>query len=99
MISKSGKALKIVEEKDANDKQKKIKEVSTSTYRFSGKFLLKALTKLKNNKAQKEYYLTYLIEIAAKEKKPMEILSWSNPGEFLGVNDFWELSLAEKILL
>jgi bifunctional UDP-N-acetylglucosamine pyrophosphorylase / glucosamine-1-phosphate N-acetyltransferase len=96
--SSTTRALKIVEEKDASEKQRKIKEVACSIYRFSGKFLLKALPKLKNLNAQKEYYLTDLIEIAAREKKPLSILKWKDGSELRGVNDFWELSLAEKTL-
>lgn len=98
VVSKKGFAQKIIEEKDASEKIKKIKEVACSIYKFSGKFLVKHLSKIKNNNAQSEYYLTDLIEFASKGKTPLTLFNWEKIDELRGVNDFWEMACAEKTL-
>ncbi len=54
----NGKFVKIIEEKDLTEEQRKIKEANMGFYIFKGKKLLEALPKIKNDNAQKEYYLT-----------------------------------------
>ncbi|HET8707659.1 MAG TPA: NTP transferase domain-containing protein, partial [Pseudomonadales bacterium] len=54
----------IVEEKDAEPEQKKIKEVNTGVIAINGDLLHKWLPKLENNNSQKEYYLTDLVKFA-----------------------------------
>lgn len=93
----SGKVLKIVEEKDASPKEKKIREVGASIYLFDGKFLGASLPKLNTKNAQGEYYLTDLVAMGAKGRK-VSTLHWGNPEDVRGVNDLWELSLAERVL-
>lgn len=89
---------KIVEEKDAKPAQKKVREVAASIYTFRSDFLARALPKLTTNNSQGEYYLTDLISLGFKTKKKTSIFSWSNEEDVRGINDPWELSLAEKIL-
>lgn len=93
----SGKVLRIVEEKDASLKEKKINEVAVSIYLFDVKFLISSLPKLTTKNAQGEYYLTDLVALAAKSKKVSTLL-WDNPEDVRGVNDLWELSLVERAL-
>ncbi len=87
----------IIEEKDANPTQKKIQEVAASIYMFRADFLAKALPKLSTRNAQGEYYLTDLIALAFKAKKKMQIFTWKNEEDVRGINDPWELSMADKI--
>lgn len=96
----SGVVLKIVEEKDAGPRERAICEVAASTYLFESKFLSRALPKLTMKNAQGEYYLTDLIELAGKEKDAQKIstLTWANSDDLRGVNDLWELALAERVL-
>jgi UDP-N-acetylglucosamine diphosphorylase/glucosamine-1-phosphate N-acetyltransferase len=54
---------KIIEEKDCSVEQKKIKQINCGIYSFNTKILCKYLPCLSNNNAQKEYYLTDIIEI------------------------------------
>ncbi|MCD6449386.1 MAG: bifunctional UDP-N-acetylglucosamine diphosphorylase/glucosamine-1-phosphate N-acetyltransferase GlmU [Thermotogaceae bacterium] len=54
----TGKFIKIIEEKDLTEEQKKIKEANMGFYIFKGEKLLEVLPKIKNDNAQKEYYLT-----------------------------------------
>jgi bifunctional UDP-N-acetylglucosamine pyrophosphorylase/glucosamine-1-phosphate N-acetyltransferase len=95
---KTGPVLRITEEKDANAREKQIKEVATSIYLFQAAFLKYGLQKLSNKNAQGEYYLTDMIAQAARAKKKVDVLQWSSPEDLRGVNDPWELALARRIL-
>ncbi|MBL7714760.1 MAG: bifunctional UDP-N-acetylglucosamine diphosphorylase/glucosamine-1-phosphate N-acetyltransferase GlmU [Bdellovibrionales bacterium] len=90
---------KIVEEKDAGPKEKAIREVGMSFYLFEAAFLQKSLRGLKTANAQKEYYLTDVVTAAVKAKKKIDSLVWSNADDLLGINDFWELAAADRILM
>jgi len=85
----------IVEFRDANTKERAIREVNTGTYCFGATELRSALTKLKNNNAQGEYYLTDTLGILIREKKRVGAVVNERPDEFLGVNDTADLALAE----
>jgi bifunctional UDP-N-acetylglucosamine pyrophosphorylase/glucosamine-1-phosphate N-acetyltransferase len=78
-------------------KEKKITEVAVSIYLFDLKFLISGLPKLKTKNAQGEYYLTDLVALAAKSKKASARI-WDNADDVRGVNDLWELALAERVL-
>lgn len=95
---KSGPVLRIVEEKDATEREKPIHEVVLSIYTFQAAFLDLHLKHLKNNNAQGEYYLPDLVKIAAERKKKIVTLAWPEIEDVRGVNDPWELALAQKIL-
>ncbi len=56
--NEQGRFEKIVEEKDASEDQRQIREVNMSTYLFDRDALLWALSQLGNHNAQREYYLT-----------------------------------------
>jgi bifunctional UDP-N-acetylglucosamine pyrophosphorylase/glucosamine-1-phosphate N-acetyltransferase len=93
-----GPVLRIVEEKDANLREKAIKEVAVSIYTFQAAFLRYGLSRLSNKNAQGEYYLTDLIAQAAKAKKKTEVMVWDEPQDLRGINDPWELAQARRIL-
>ncbi|MEN3013593.1 MAG: bifunctional UDP-N-acetylglucosamine diphosphorylase/glucosamine-1-phosphate N-acetyltransferase GlmU [Endomicrobiia bacterium] len=78
----SKKFIEIVEEVDANDSQKKIKEINTGIYVFSLPVLWKALSKIKPDNKKKEYYLTD----AVKYLTTKNALLCSNSDELKGVN-------------
>ncbi len=88
----------IVEQKDADEQQKLIKEINTGTYCFDQKFLLQYLSALDTNNAQKEYYLTDLIKIANQHGLPVGGYVLPDFNESLGVNNRIQLSQAEAIL-
>ena len=60
-----GDVARIVEQADADEKTRQIREINAGTYWFSVDFLLRALQELQPNNAQGEYYLTDVIGIAA----------------------------------
>ena len=96
--TKKGDVVRIVEEKDASAREKLISEVGLSIYTFQAQFLATGVESLKNNNAQKEYYLTDLIQIASSKKRVIDTLVWENVDDVRGVNNPYELSQAGDIL-
>ena len=94
-----GNVLKIVEQKDATEEQKKIVEINTGIYCVDTKFLFSALGKVTNDNKQREYYLTDIVEIACREGQKVKSFIASDYIEVMGINTVEELSRAEKYLL
>lgn len=93
-----GNVKDIVEEKDASEKEKEIKEINAGIYCFDIEGLLDALKDIKPNNAQNEYYLTDVIKIMGdKGLKTGAVIAEDNT-EILGVNDRMELQLLTKVL-
>ncbi|MFX4281482.1 bifunctional UDP-N-acetylglucosamine diphosphorylase/glucosamine-1-phosphate N-acetyltransferase GlmU [Aliarcobacter butzleri] len=96
VIIENGNVKKIVEQKDASEDELKITTANAGIYQFETKFLLENLPKLDNNNAQKEYYITDLIEMAISQGKVLKPLV-VNEENFKGVNSKVELADAEVI--
>ena len=97
-IIRNGDAFaKIVEQKDANDEEKAVKEVNTGVYIFKAEALNKAFESLTNNNAQGEYYLTDTLEILLSAGKKIGGYAISDNDEIRGINDRVQLNEAEKI--
>ena len=99
ILRKNDSVTGIVEFKDANETQKKIKEINIGVYLFDFEFLTKALKKLKPENAQKEYYLTDVISFAVSEKKKIFGFKLKDNAEGLGVNTQEELSSLENFMM
>ena len=97
VVTNGSLVTKIVEEKDATDEQKLITLVNAGVYIFDTEFLNQNLLKLTNTNAQKEYYLTDLVEIAAQNNQATWIEV--DESEFKGVNSKIDLAGAEEIML
>lgn len=67
-----GRFLRIVEQKDASEEEKAIREINSGMYVFQSAVLSDSLFKITNRNAQKEYYLTDTIEIINSERKSSE---------------------------
>jgi bifunctional UDP-N-acetylglucosamine pyrophosphorylase/glucosamine-1-phosphate N-acetyltransferase len=93
----AGNAIKITEQKDATDEEKKIKEVFTGIMTVQGKLLIEALKEIKNNNAASEYYLTDLVEILSSKGVKINCIQ-ANPNEVVGANNKKELHELESIL-
>lgn len=93
----SGDVLKIVEEKDATEKERQITEVNTGIYCFSYNTLLENIDKVSNNNEQNEYYLTDVISllVSSGKKVTAEII---DSNQALGVNSRKDLSIVSKII-
>lgn len=90
--------LKIVEQKDATDEEKKINEINSGMYVFDAESLLYALEKLTPNNAQGEYYLTDTLEILLNAGKKIGGYIIDDNDEIRGINDRVQLNEAEKIM-
>lgn len=90
-----GNFLAIVEEKDATDEQRKIREVNMSTYIFNGPDLRIALNRLSNDNQQGEYYLTDTVAILRAAGKSVEALPVLQPCEALSINNREELEIVD----
>lgn len=88
----TNEVLKIVEEKDANDFEKKINEVNTGVYLCDSVELKNKLKNINNNNAQNEYYLTDIVSSGT-----YAFLA-EDENEFMGVNDRIQLSTASKFI-
>lgn len=98
IVKENGFVRAIVEEKEATQKIKKIKEVNAGVYCFNAKELFKALDKIDNNNEKGEYYLTDVIGIQVKENKKVQSFILEDSQEILGVNSKVELALANQVL-
>ncbi|QKF78779.1 bifunctional UDP-N-acetylglucosamine diphosphorylase/glucosamine-1-phosphate N-acetyltransferase GlmU [Arcobacter defluvii] len=96
VIIENGNVKKIVEQKDATPEELAITTANAGIYQFETKFLLENLPKLNNNNAQKEYYITDLVEMAISQGKVLKPLV-VNEENFKGVNSKVELADAEVI--
>ena len=88
--------IAIVEDKDANIDQQKIKEINTGIMVIPNANLHEWLPKLENKNSQKEYYLTDIVAIAAKAGEKIEAAHPSNNWEVLGVNSKIQLAALER---
>ncbi len=89
---------RIVEFKDCTDEQKKIREINTGIYCFHNQDLFKHLKELKNDNAQKEYYITDMVSILNQHGKKVKAVVLEDPKEAEGVNDKAELAQANRWL-
>ncbi len=88
----AGKLERIVEEKDANPDERKIREVNPGFYCFDARSLLEALKHLNTDNAQGEYYLTDVPALAIKNGARVGTLTLSTVEELMGINTRAELA-------
>jgi len=93
-----GSFYKIVEEKDADENQRKINEVNSGVYIVKSELLFKTLKELKNDNNQKEYYLTDIVQLYRQKNRKVEAFLIAEQQEIFGINSQQDLLEAEKIL-
>jgi bifunctional UDP-N-acetylglucosamine pyrophosphorylase / glucosamine-1-phosphate N-acetyltransferase len=91
-----GRVAAIVEQKDANEEQRRIHLVNTGMIAADAAALKRWLGALRNDNAQGEYYLTDVFALAAAEFDPAEIVLIAQPEECEGANDAWQLAQLER---
>ncbi len=91
------KVVGVVEEKDANARQRALREINTGIVVAPTKKLKAWLAKLQNNNAQKEYYLTDIVALATKERVPVTAVQADAAWETLGANSRGQLAELERI--
>ena len=91
-----GQIVRDVQYKDATPHELLIHECNPSVYCFKGAWLWSHLKNLKNNNAQKEYYLTDLIAAAIVEKISISSIA-IDPHEAVGISTKADLELAQNV--
>ena len=92
-----GSVKEIVEEKDADPLQKRIKEINSGVYCFDIEELVHALDYIKPNNVQSEYYLTDVIKIMNEKGLKTGAVIVEDNTEILGVNDRAQLELLTRV--
>lgn len=94
----SGDVQAIVEDRDADEEIRRIREVNAGTYCFQTEQLFAVVRKLDNANRQGEYYLTDCIARLRREGLRAAALRLDHPEEMLGVNDRVQLAAVERIM-
>ena len=96
IIMRDGLFERIVEERNANEEQKKINEINVGTYIIDGALLRRCIKNISNDNDQKEYYLT---DVFALAREQASITTYAIDEEsMIGINSKQQLAQAEKIL-
>lgn len=91
-IKRFEKGFEIVEQKDASVEDAKIEEVNSGLYIFKTKYLEDHIFKISSNNKAQEFYLTDTF----KREANVQPLMFEESLSFLGVNDLYQLSQAER---
>ena len=96
--AEDGSVTAIVEQKDATEEQRAVREVNSGVFAFDGAVLRDALTKLNSDNAQGELYITDVLEIAREGGHNVGAHVAADPDELSGVNDRVQLAAAGRML-
>jgi len=94
----SGKLLNTVEEKDASENERCIREVNAGVYVARRDFLFTALQEVKNDNRQGEYYLPDIIGIGLRRASKITTVQAEDSRQIMGINTREELARMEKTL-
>lgn len=97
LLSEGNTLAAIVEERDASEEQRKIDLCWAGLLLGEGEALFRLLDAVDNRNAKREYYLTSLVELAAREGLLSSVVE-GDSDEVRGVNSRAELAEAEEIL-
>jgi len=93
-----GNFTDIKEEKDANEKQKEIKEINSGIYIIDNLKLFEGLRTLKDDNAQGEYYLTDIFKYFIEKKYKIGAIPADNTFEIQGINTIEQLTEMENLI-
>ncbi|TXT21735.1 MAG: bifunctional UDP-N-acetylglucosamine pyrophosphorylase / Glucosamine-1-phosphate N-acetyltransferase [Planctomycetota bacterium] len=96
--SDSGDFLRIVEQKDTTPEEAAIREINTGCYAFDSRLLFRALTQIRPNNSQGEYYLTDVPAILKADGHRVIAAAKLTIEEALGVNTLEQLAEVETVL-
>jgi bifunctional UDP-N-acetylglucosamine pyrophosphorylase/glucosamine-1-phosphate N-acetyltransferase len=94
----TGNVARIVEHKDATAAEREIREVNAGFYAVRASRLADWLSRLKNDNAQREYYLTDIVGFASADGLPVLGVKVDDPLEVAGVNSKRELAMLERVV-
>ena len=93
-----GSFLKIVEQKDATEAERQLREINAGIYCFDSEKLFRALERVRPNNSQGEYYLTDVPGILRDDQEQVTIYQHNDAREVSGVNTRAELAEFENLL-
>ena len=91
--------MNVIEQKDASEEIKLIKEVNMGSYVFNGKLLKESFELLNNNNAQNEYYITDIPKIIIEKGYTSGVYTVKDVSEVTGVNSRQDLANVTTIML
>ena len=94
----TGLVTAIVEQKDADDAQRAVREINSGVFAFDLAALRDALDRVTTDNAQGEEYLTDVLGLHVEEGLAVAAVVAANPDEILGVNDRAQLADARALL-
>ena len=98
MRNYAGDVARIVEESDATDEERATREINCGIYCVDAEHLCRPLKRATADNAQREIYLTDLVEILRRSGRRIAAYRHDRPSEVLGVNDRRELAVANRAL-
>ena len=106
VVTKNGYVKDVIEEKDTNNDQKKIKICNSGILICDAKYLFKTLNKISNKNNQKERFLTDICKIAYLENKPfsyincdeIEVLGVNSPNQLIDLEQKYQNNKKNKLI-
>lgn len=89
---------RIVEQRDASDRERDINEVNSGNYVFVAVDLFRALDRLSSENDQGEYLLTDVVKLLREDGRAVQGLVAADPAEVLGINSREQLAMASRLL-
>lgn len=98
IVRGGGEVKKIVEEKDATDQEKKIREINAGVYLFQKQKLFQHLRQVRPDNNQNEYYLTDVVRLIKENGGQVLVVTADTSLETVGINDRETLARIEKVM-
>ena len=92
----AGQVVRIVEERDADDRQREVREIYGGMLAAPARRLRGWLSRLDNDNLQGEYYLTEVVSLAVEDSLDVVGVAVASPEEVMGVNDRVQLARLER---
>jgi UDP-N-acetylglucosamine pyrophosphorylase len=93
-----GSVMKIVEHKDATEKERAVREINSGIYVFDKERLFEGLAQITPSNAQNEYYLTDVFEYFWHHRYPVHALATESPLQVMGINTPVQLEEARTLM-
>jgi bifunctional UDP-N-acetylglucosamine pyrophosphorylase/glucosamine-1-phosphate N-acetyltransferase len=98
IVRKDGRLSRVVEERDASEEQRQLKEINGGIYAFDLAPLFAAIREIPAAGAVNEVYLPGLVTIYRRRGLPVETVEVENPDEVRGINSQTELAEVKQIV-
>lgn len=94
----TGLVTSIVEQKDADDAQRAVREINSGVFAFDLAALRDALGRVTTDNSQGEEYLTDVLGLHVEQGLAVAAVIAADPDEILGINDRAQLAAARALL-